>query len=80
VCKIDLCAHCVRHRPARWAGLLEALAREFGLQPPALSEFLLAGKAEVAFVGFRAPADKPCQLNCYLKAKSPESPPESVDG
>jgi hypothetical protein len=65
--KIDLCAHCVPFKLQEWLTLADDLTTENSLQPFSLSNVLLRGRAEVAFLGFGITRSEKRRLNLYLK-------------
>lgn len=72
--KLDVCAHCVPRSAPEWVALIEDLSRQFRLPSPEIGPLLMAGRAEMAFIGFGFPTGGSYQLNCYLKA------PETTGG
>jgi hypothetical protein len=65
--KIDICAHCVRLPLQKWLSLSDELIIENSLQPLSISDTLLQGQAEVAFLGLGISRSENRRLNLYLK-------------
>jgi hypothetical protein len=68
--KVDICAHCLRYSNPEWAEIIAKLAEVSVLPDPSVAAALLAGRAEMAFIGFSPSLDGAHRLNCYLKAPS----------
>jgi hypothetical protein len=74
--KVDVCAHCLPEPASTWPGLLDACAHALALAAPrapepvfpVLAGALLAGAADVAFVGAGISDGAAPRMNVYLKA------------
>lgn len=75
--KIDLCGHCIRHKPHTWLSVIRQLTDRFSLAPLDTGPILNSGEYGLAFLGLGLTINYKPRLNVYIKHDAQTGIPES---
>ncbi len=64
--KIDICGHCLNHKPSEWQALLGRLSKCFGFSSPITAPYFSVG-ADIAFISLALDVSRKSRFNIYWK-------------